>query len=44
MAQIRALNLHEEDIDGPGDARTWVCVSSWRIGNPGEIDLDQLAA
>ncbi|MFI2790958.1 hypothetical protein [Kitasatospora sp. NPDC018614] len=24
MAQIRGLNLHEEDIDGPGDARTWV--------------------
>lgn len=24
MAQIRGLNLHETDLDGPGDARTWV--------------------
>lgn len=23
-AQIRGLNLHEDDVDGPGDARTWV--------------------
>ncbi|MYU54131.1 MULTISPECIES: hypothetical protein [Streptomyces] len=23
-AQIRGLNLHAEDVEGPGDARTWV--------------------
>lgn len=31
MAQIRGLNLHEEDIDGPGDART--CVLEMAVDN-----------
>ncbi|MFJ9380199.1 hypothetical protein [Streptomyces sp. NPDC101455] len=34
MAQIRSLNLHEDDIDEPGDARTWVL----------EIAVDNTAA